>query len=329
MITNQQRRNFIEILKKEGPLYILDAEEEYRSDFIIIKGLIRFNGAIIGCASEKLRKTEALLDIVAKRPNDYLVKVNGKPSDFAIQFIDEKYLSKHPEVVLEFLKENMEYAGVLSDKVLFSKKKIYTYVLENLERNPMLWYRLKPEDQMNKKVIMKVIHEMPNMIGKLLTELQSDIEVLERAAQNHHEGFNTVCAMYSVMDKAVQKDPAVCKTLVKADPRVFPYLKYCDEEIAKVALAYNGEFIQRLPKKMITRDLVETALQQNGMALQYLKEEVYDDKELVMIAVKNCGWAIKCASPRLQDDADIIDASLTSSPELSKYGVKRKGNNKR
>lgn len=48
-------------------------------------------------------------------------------------------------------------------------------------------------------------------------------------------------------------------------------------------------------KKMIMQDVRE-----NGLALEYVTDELQDDEEVVLIAIKNNCWALKYASERLQ-----------------------------
>ena len=46
-----------------------------------------------------------------------------------------------------------------------------------------------------------------------------------------------------------------------------------------------------------------------GDALEYASDELRDDKEVVLAAVKDTAYAIEYASEKLQADPDIIKAS--------------------
>ena len=198
--------------------------------------------------------------------------------------------------------------------------------MENLDRSPILWFDLPEKVKYKKEVVMKVIHTMPNMVGKLPVELQCDPDIIDKASKNQHPEFNAVTAMYDTLNIAAKRDPIVCEILVKNDPRVFPYLKQYNEKIVRQGVSYNGEYLQYAPKKYITREVVMMAVKQNGMALQYAGKEFCDDEEIVKAAVSNCGWAIHSASARLAQNQAMIDTALDTSPELSKYGFKRSTN---
>ena len=160
MLTKQEREDFIERIKKEGPFIIFEAEDKYKDDEVLMKGLIKLNGAFIACASDRLKKKESIIETACLKPYSYLRTLNGVPYDFAIQFIDVEYLNSHPEVVISFLAEHMEHAQVLPKELLFKNKKIFKYVLENLDRSPILWFNL-PEKIKYKKEDDE-IYEMTN-----------------------------------------------------------------------------------------------------------------------------------------------------------------------
>ena len=328
VLTKQERQSFIERVKKEGPFIILEAEEKYRDDEVLMKGLIKLKSSLITCASERLKKKESIIETACLNPSDHLSSWNGVPHGFAIEFIDIEYLDNHPEVVISFLSNRMEYASVLPISRLMKNKKIARCVLENLDRCPMLWFDLPDEVKYKKSVVMKVINTMPNMVGKLPVELQCDVDIIRQAASNHHPEFNAVVAMYDTLSPVAKRNPEVCKELVKADPRVFPYLKYYDEDIAKIGVSYDGEYLQYVPKKYVSKELIllGIASSEKRTVLQFVDKELTDDEEIVRAAVTKCGWEIHNVSPRLSKNQEIIDIAINASPELKKYGFKKSNN---
>ena len=55
----------------------------------------------------------------------------------------------------------------------------------------------------------------------------------------------------------------------------------------------------------------------DGQVLYYASEELRDDKEVVLEAVKNKGIIVKYASERLLRDNDIIIAAITQNKKAS------------
>ena len=58
------------------------------------------------------------------------------------------------------------------------------------------------------------------------------------------------------------------------------------------------------------KELVRTALLQNGGALQFAHERVQNDKDIVLVAVTKCGEALQYASTRLQNDEQVVRAAV-------------------
>lgn len=324
MLTKEERQLFIEKVKKEGPFIIFDAEDKYKDDEILMKGLIKLNGAIISCASDRLKKNDSIIEAACLKPWSHLGSFNGVPYDFAIQFIDPQYLNNHPDVVILFLSEYMEFAQILSDELLFNNKKIARYVIENLDRCPLLWFDLPESIKYEKFVLMKVVRDMPNIVGELPLYLQGDVDILNKAASSQDLDFNTVVSLYRRLDPQVRKRPEVCETLMKCDVRIFKHLKYYNDKIVEMGVESYGKFLEFVPEQYKTREVVLKAVKKNGMALEFAKE-FNDDEEIVKTAVSNCGWAIRLASSRLSNDPSIIDLAINSNPELMSYGLKRSG----
>jgi len=331
MLSTQERDEFLERVKKEGIFIILEAEEKYRDDEIIMKGLVKLNGGLLACASDRLKKNEEVIKAALSSKHNHLSSLNGKPYDFAIQFVDEDYLISHPEYVLKFLETNMNNAHVLGEKIL-SIPQVHEYMLDNLDKAPLLWLDLddNDKDKFRKDVVLKVIHEMPNMIAKLPYTLQIDADIVKEASRDHDPDFHAIEAMYSRMDSRARENPEVCRILVNADPRVFSHLEYRDREITLKGLANDGLNLCILTsEEQQDKEYVMTAVNQNGLALEYASDDLKDDLDVVYAAVRNCGWAIHHASPTKAEAPDVIALALNSSPELSGYGVGRKNNSKR
>lgn len=330
MISNEERKAFLAKLKEEGIFYIIDADEKYRDDKIIMKGLVKVNGGLLAVASDRLKKDEEIIKEALSSKNDHLGTSNGKPYGFAIEHVDKEYLKNHPDLILEFLDKNMENASILGKELLFEVKEVYEYVLNNIHRNTFLWNFIPNEkDKYSKSVVMKVINDMPNMISDLPVALQCDVDIVKEAARDHHPDFNSVYAMYGCMNEEAQKNPDVCRILMDIDPRVFPILRYRDDYIIRKGLAYQGDYLGILKNEKSIKEYVLIAVSQNGLALDCADSKFRDDDDVVYAAISNNGWAINLASKRLSENPKMINKALDVSPELATYGWKRPTNNKR
>lgn len=73
---------------------------------------------------------------------------------------------------------------------------------------------------------------------------------------------------------------------------------------------YNIDFVEYIDKERFKDDkFLKKLLNLNGLALQYLPQELRNNKEIVIIALKHSdGFALKYASKELQDEFNkIID----------------------
>lgn len=78
--------------------------------------------------------------------------------------------------------------------------------------------------------------------------------------------------------------------------------------------------------KKIKYNLKEEALiavEKNGLELEYVIDNLKDDKDIVLAAIKNKGWSLKYASDNLKDDKDIFIETLKS----DKFAIKFASNN--
>jgi len=66
----------------------------------------------------------------------------------------------------------------------------------------------------------------------------------------------------------------------------------------------------------------------DGSKLRYVPQELQNDKEIVIAAVKQNGWALQFASPTLQDDKEVVKAAITQCCFAFQYASSRLCNDK-
>lgn len=82
------------------------------------------------------------------------------------------------------------------------------------------------------------------------------------------------------------------------------YNRLTDREI-KQKVQEDGTNIVKVPENKRTKDLWLSAVNQNGMTLEFAPDNIKSDKEVVLRAVRNWPTAILYASEELKDDLDI------------------------
>ncbi len=70
------------------------------------------------------------------------------------------------------------------------------------------------------------------------------------------------------------------------------------------------------------KNVVLEAVKQNGLALQFASEKLQDDKNVVLEAVKQYGRALRFASENLRDDKDIVMTAVQQNRYALMYASK-------
>jgi len=70
--------------------------------------------------------------------------------------------------------------------------------------------------------------------------------------------------------------------------------------VVRLAIKYASDALKN------DREVVLVAVKQNGTAIKYVPHAVRDDKELVMVAVKECGFVLQHVSPVLKNDKEVV-----------------------
>ena len=82
-----------------------------------------------------------------------------------------------------------------------------------------------------------------------------------------------------------------------------------------IALEYASEELQQ------DREIVLAAVKEDGWALQYASEELQRDPDIVVAAVKHNGWTLQSASEELRRDRDFLLAAVSLSGCALKFAA--------
>lgn len=70
------------------------------------------------------------------------------------------------------------------------------------------------------------------------------------------------------------------------------------------------------------KNIVLTAVKQNGNALQYVYIELWYDVEVAFNAVSSCGLALKYASQKFKNNRRIVQKAVEENPNAIMYASK-------
>jgi predicted patatin/cPLA2 family phospholipase len=88
--------------------------------------------------------------------------------------------------------------------------------------------------------------------------------------------------------------------------------KFILEVIKKYTQKYENSILQFVNEDLQNdKDIVFAAVIQNGVALRFASKELRNNKEVVLAAVKNEGWALTYVSDELRNDEDVVVAAVT------------------
>ena len=95
-----------------------------------------------------------------------------------------------------------------------------------------------------------------------------------------------------------------------------------DSEVV-LAVQQNGLALRYVPENLTNyREIVLAAVQQNGLALRYVPKNLTNYKEVVLAAVQQNGGALRFASKKLRGDKEVVLAAVRSYGEALRFASK-------
>ena len=82
------------------------------------------------------------------------------------------------------------------------------------------------------------------------------------------------------------------------------------------------------PEMRNNREVVMAAVQQNGFALEYASAEMQNDREIVMAAVQQTVYALYYASDKMKNNRDVVMAAVEQDPFALQYASHEMRNNR-
>jgi Domain of unknown function (DUF4116) len=96
---------------------------------------------------------------------------------------------------------------------------------------------------------------------------------------------------------------------------------YEHENVVLRAEAINSNVLDFCKDKSFSnnKDVMLAAVKDDGFAIQFASENLRDDRELAMIAISNKARSLEHLSPRLQNDKDVVLEAVKKNPAVIQY----------
>lgn len=99
--------------------------------------------------------------------------------------------------------------------------------------------------------------------------------------------------------------------------RITYYNHRLTQNMIQAAIQQNGLALEHLPSQY--KDdiaLIQSAIQQNGLALEFAPSKYKNQRDIVLAAVQQNGTALQFASHELRNDAEILSVALQSAENI-------------
>ncbi|EFC41896.1 predicted protein [Naegleria gruberi] len=174
-----------------------------------------------------------------------------------------------------------------------------------MEKTGFTLHNLPSKYLENKEFILRVLKVNPFNIYFIGNELEYDEDVITAAAKGD----------INYLDESKLVDKKLARLFISwngLNLKVFSKFQN-DLDIVQIAVTQNG-----LALNFCSRDvpysIVKIAVKQNGLALEFANEVMRDQSEIVLLAVKQNGLALQYASIRLRSDKNIVKQALSQNP---------------
>ena len=245
--------------------------------------------------------------------------------------LDDK-LKSNKEIVLAAVKQDGRSLRYASEELKADK----VFVLEVVKLQGLSLSDIAANLKGNKEIILAAVKQYGSALDYASENLKNDKEVvlaavkqngnaLEYASENLKSNKEVVLAAVKQIGDALEyasenlkNDKEVILAAVKQNGDALFYASkelQADKQLVLEVFKSKGEFFNWHVLDHVSENLkndkevVLAAVKQSGYALEYASENLKNDKEVVLAAVKTDSDAIGYASKKLQADKDVIKAA--------------------
>lgn len=204
----------------------------------------------------------------------------------------------------------------------YQLNKQQTIALIHDERASIDYFKLSRLWQNDKDVALEVIKKDGFFLSLFSSDIKNDREIALAAINSSADGFSYVSQ--DLKDDRELVLFALSKNLSSFD-LISQRLKN-DKDIVLYVVKSNGmklSFLENLPLHH-DREIILTAINQDGRALKYAPPVFQDDKEIVLSAINNKIFSLKYASDRLQNDKELLRILKDKVKNASNHSIHQK-----
>lgn len=177
----------------------------------------------------------------------------------------------------------------------------------------------------NEQNIIEKLKELPYEFSSLPLSYQENREFIKKCLENK-------APILEFLSDSYKNDKEIVLLAIRTNPRSTSPLYFAsealknDDEFAKAALMYDkGAFIHISERLKFKKNIVLYAIENNcRMVLMDTCEDVKNDREVVLKAVKLDGTDIEWASNKLQKDFEVLIESAITSGSIGLHRLKKK-----
>lgn len=198
-------------------------------------------------------------------------------------------------------------------------------VKEAVSENGCVLKYASAELQANRDIIQLAIQNNGKAIKYASPDLRNDRNLILQAVKYHLEAFIFVNDIFhndaEILIEAFRNEKLKFPHPDNAEPFKYasPRLK-ADRNVVLNVIKYCGEILQ-YTNFTYDREIVLTAITENGMALQYVSSRLQHDVEVVTTAVKQDGLSLRYASDELKANYVIVLLAVQQNGNALEYAA--------
>lgn len=149
----------------------------------------------------------------------------------------------------------------------------------------------------NDEVAKAIIDSEPTCIGYLSDRIKNDKKYAEMAIEKDAWAYTSIGEKLrsdkELLIKAAKKNIDILAVIHDS-----PIIN--KQDVIIELLEKNKDAIKYIDMESMEKKTIEKILSKNGLLLEYLSDEMKDDKEIVLVAIKNNDEALEYSSPTIQ-----------------------------
>ena len=297
-------REVAEAAIKRDPFNLKYASLRLREDRALVKLALAENGATLYYASDTLRDDSELVFIA--------VKSNGE----ALEYASER-LRGSPDIVTAALQSEGSALESASEPIR-SDPHFARLAVSRQKPTASIRSYLPPSFYGDKALMMMALERNYTNFRYISDALRDDDELVSMVLKYHGDQLEYASAR-------LRDDRDVVCLAVASKGRALRHASQrlrADRDVVELALRNDGMALQHAHQQLqACLEIVAIAVQQNGLALQFAPASC-SDKYLVTLALHNNGEALRFVDLSLWDDPDIIAVAVGSIGPVAVEGIR-------